>query len=217
MSQSPIAILDYGIGNIRSISNAVESLGETPLFTRDPKEILGAKGLIFPGVGAFSKGMANFHEFDLVPVIHDYAATGKALLGICLGMQMLFEWSEEFAVTQGLGLIPGKVIRMPLDEVENLKLPHTGWNSLLEPEPGRWDHTILKGISSFEETYFVHSFVGVPSNHPDLLAVTKYGKSSFCSAVQCANIYGVQFHPEKSRNTGLSILRNFVHLTSKNH
>jgi glutamine amidotransferase len=216
MIQSPIAILDYGIGNIRSISNALEALGETPLLTRDPKEILGAKGVIFPGVGAFSKGMANLHEFDLVPVIHDYVATGKSFLGICLGMQMLFEWSEEFGVTRGLGLIPGKVIRMPLDAEENLKLPHISWNSILEPEPRRWDHTILKGISPEEQTYFVHSFVGVPSDPHNLLSVTNYGTHSFCSAVQSNNIYGVQFHPEKSRNTGLNILRNFIKLTSNN-
>ena len=217
MSQSPVAILDYGIGNIRSISNAVEALGETPLLTRNPEEILGAKGLIFPGVGAFSKGMENLHEFDLIPVIHDYVATGKAFLGICLGMQMLFEWSEEFGITQGLGLIAGKVIQMPLDAGENLKLPHISWNSILEPEPGKWDDTILKGVTPDQETYFVHSYVGVPADSRNLLAVTNYGKCSFCSAVRSENIYGVQFHPEKSRDIGLNILKNFINLTTKNH
>jgi imidazole glycerol-phosphate synthase subunit HisH len=217
MSHSTIAILDYGIGNIRSISNAVEALGETPLLTRKPKEILDAKALIFPGVGAFSKGMANLHELDLVPVIYDYVATGKAFLGICLGMQMLFEWSEEFGLTRGLGLIPGKVIRMPLSAEENLKLPHISWNSILEPEPGKWDDTILTGITPAEEAYFVHSFVGVPSDSQNLLSVTNYGNHSFCSAVRNENIYGVQFHPEKSRNTGLHILRNFTNLTTKKH
>ncbi len=214
MSQSPIAILDYGIGNIRSISNAVEALGETPLLTRNPKEILDAKGLIFPGVGAFSKGMSNLNDFDLVPVIHDYVATGKVFLGICLGMQMLFNESEEFGITQGLGLIPGKVIKMPLHTASNLKLPHISWNSIQEPEPERWDNTILKGIAPDAEAYFVHSFVGVPYNSKNLLSVTNYGDLSFCSAVQNANIYGLQFHPEKSRNTGLHILRNFISLTT---
>lgn len=216
MRESPIAILDYGIGNTRSISNALEALGETPLLTRDPKEILGAKGLIFPGVGAFSKGMENLHSFELIPVLHDYVSTGKAFLGICLGMQMLFEWSEEFGLTQGLGFIPGKVIKMPLDEEEGLKLPHISWNSVLEPEPGKWDNTILKGITTDEGAYFVHSFVGVPADTRNLLAVTNYGTCSFCSAVKSENIYGVQFHPEKSRNTGLNILRNFINLTTNN-
>lgn len=216
MRESPIAILDYGIGNTRSISNALEALGEKPLLTRDPKEILGAKGLIFPGVGAFSKGMENLQSFELIPVLQDYVATGKAFLGICLGMQMLFEWSEEFGVTRGLGLIPGKVIKMPLVEEDGLKLPHISWNSVLEPEPGKWDNTILKGITTDEEAYFVHSYVGVPTDTRNLLALTNYGRCSFCSAVKSENIYGVQFHPEKSRNTGLNILRNFINLTTNN-
>lgn len=214
MSQSPIAILNYGIGNIRSISNAVEALGETPLLTRNPKEILGAKGLIFPGVGAFSKGMSNLNELDLVSVIHDYVATGKVFLGICLGMQMLFDESEEFGITQGLGLIPGKVILMPLDPSENLKLPHISWNHIREPEPGKWNNTILEGVEPDSEAYFVHSFVGVPDNPQNLLSLTNYGQLPFCSAVQNGNIYGVQFHPEKSRNTGLHILKNFINLTT---
>lgn len=217
MPQSPIAILDYGIGNIRSISNALEAIGETPLLTRKPVEILEAKALVFPGVGAFSKGMRNLHDFDLIPVIQSYVETGKAFLGICLGMQMLLDWSEEFGLTQGLGLIPGKVIRMPVRESENLKLPHISWNTVHKPEPHRWENTILGGIQTHDETYFVHSYVAVPTESKHILAHTNYGSCSFCSAVRRDNIYGVQFHPEKSRETGLAILRNFSSIITKFH
>jgi glutamine amidotransferase len=217
MHKSPIAILDYGIGNVRSISNAVEAVGETPLLTRNTANIMEAKGLIFPGVGAFAKGMENLREYGLIETIRDYAATGKPFLGICLGMQMLFEWSEEFGHSPGLGLIEGKVIRMPFADGDDLKLPHIRWSGIEEPEPGRWDRSILEGVSPEEEAYFVHSFVGVPADARDVLATTRYGNSSFCSAVRRANVFGVQFHPEKSRNTGLHIMGNFIKLSTSNN
>lgn len=213
MSTSPIAILDYGIGNIRSIFNAVEFVGSVPLLTRDPSEIIAARALILPGVGAFSHGMDNLDTFDLIDSIHRFVKTGKPFLGICLGMQMLFDESEEFGHTKGLGLIRGNVTRMPLAQPEAYKLPHIRWNSIREPSPSRWDNTPLAGTLEKEKMYFVHSFVGVPQQDEDILAVTEYGGSEFCSAVQHDNIYGMQFHPEKSRSCGLRILSNFTKLT----
>ncbi|MEO5917113.1 MAG: imidazole glycerol phosphate synthase subunit HisH [Luteolibacter sp.] len=213
MTASPIAILDYGIGNIRSISNAVESVGAVPLLTRDPSEIITARALIFPGVGAFSHGMDNLAAFDLIDVIHRFVQTGKPFLGICLGMQMLFDGSEEFGNTRGLGLIKGMVRQMPFSSQGTCKLPHIRWNSIREPHSGRWDNTLLAGTTAEEEMYFVHSFVGMPERQEDVLATTDYGDCRFCSAVQHDNIYGMQFHPEKSRASGLRILRNFTQLT----
>lgn len=211
-----IAILDYGIGNVKSIANAVESIGAKPVLTRNEKEVLNADALIFPGVGAFAKGMANLMEYGLSDLIYKFTESGKPFLGICLGMQMLLEESEEFGITKGLGLIKGKVVRLPLPESSHTKLPHISWNGILKPEESRWNSTILSGTSDQADVYFVHTFVAAPTDASDVLALTEYGGIRFCSAVHKKNIFGVQFHPEKSGPIGLNILSKFISLAINN-
>lgn len=207
-----IALLDYKIGNVKSISNALDNLGGNVNLTSNPDEILNADGVILPGVGAFSKGMKNLDECGLTNVIYDYVKTEKPFLGICLGMQMLLDESEEFGITKGLGLIKGKVIKLPVKEDSNDKLPHISWNEVTEPSEGRWKNTILEDIENKSDCYFVHTFVASPSDEKDILSVTPYGGVYFCSAVQNKNVYGTQFHPEKSGTIGLNILHNFLKL-----
>ncbi|MFN3666184.1 MAG: imidazole glycerol phosphate synthase subunit HisH [Sediminibacterium sp.] len=207
-----ITVIDYGIGNVKSITNALESIEVSAVLTSDKDEILNADGVILPGVGAFKHGMDNLFERDLVDTLRTYVDSGRLFLGVCLGMQMLMEESEEFGITRGLGFIEGKVIRMPLDEKTTEKLPHVSWNELVEPTPGRWKGTILEGLPAASDAYFVHSFVALPSNQDNLLAACEYGNKLFCAAVHKNNVYGTQFHPEKSGNIGKTILKNFLSL-----
>jgi glutamine amidotransferase len=197
-----IALLDYGIGNLRSVEKALETVGAQVQLVDKPELIRQADQIVLPGVGAFGDGMAGLQKRSLVEVMHDTAARGVPILGICLGMQLLFETSEELGNHQGLGLLPGCVSRFP----ENgLKIPHTGWNQLDLETP----NPLLHGIHSGDYTYFNHAYFCRPSNQSYILASTEYG-IRYASVVGSANLYGVQFHPEKSQAVGLQILRNFV-------
>lgn len=207
-----IVIIDYGIGNVKSMYNAFFNIGLKPELTSDKQTILNADAVVLPGVGAFNKGMHNLNERGLFQIIHEYIKKGNPFLGVCLGMQMLLEESEEFGLTPGLGLIKGKVVKLPTLPFSEEKLPHVSWNELNEPQEGRWKGTILENIPVNTDAYFVHSFVAEPTNQKDILATTNYAGVIFCSAVQHENIYGAQFHPEKSSHIGLSILTNFVNL-----
>jgi glutamine amidotransferase len=210
MREKKIVIIDYGIGNIRSIFNAFVHLGIMPNLTADKKSILEADALVLPGVGAFSKGMSNLSNADLTETIKAFVRKGNPFIGICLGMQMLFEESDEFGVTPGLGLLKGKVTKLRTSNEHEEKLPHVSWNELNEPYPGRWNDTFFDGLSLKSDAYFVHSYVGVPENTNVILATSNYGGSDFCAAVHHDNIYGTQFHPEKSGANGLHILKNFI-------
>ena len=205
-----IAIVDYEVGNIRSIFSAFEKVGVTPKLTRDRQEILNADGLVLPGVGAYSHGMEKLKEHGLDSVIRDFAATNKPVLGICLGMQLLLSESDEFGRTEGLGLIPGSVRRLNLLNPQVQKLPHVSWNELQVPNGISWNETILEDIASEEDMYFVHSYMAVPENESHVLSLTCYSDALFCSAVKNKNVYGCQFHPEKSAAEGLKIISNFV-------
>lgn len=205
-----VVILDYGIGNVKSIANALIEIGAEPALSSDEKVIMRADALILPGVGAFQKGMLNLIEANLVHVIQEYVATGKPFLGICLGMQMLLEESEEFGITKGLGLIPGKVKKLILPAGSSDKLPHVSWNEIYEPQTGRWSNSLLELMEINTDVYFVHSFVAFPSNCENTLAVANYGNVDFCAAVKKDNVTGVQFHPEKSGKIGLKMLSNFL-------
>lgn len=207
-----IAIIDYEVGNIRSICSAFEKLGATPKLTMDRHEILNADGVVLPGVGAYSHGMGKLKEHGLDSVIKDFAATGKPVLGICLGMQLLLSESEEFGRTEGLGLIPGSVKQLNLLNPEVQKLPHVSWNELQEPKGMSWHGTILEGIEPEEDMYFVHSFMAVPESESHVLSLTSYSDSKFCSSVKNGNVYGCQFHPEKSAEEGLKIISNFIRI-----
>ena len=213
MSNNKIVILDYGIGNVKSILNALEKIGAIAILTKNPDVILNASALILPGVGAFAKGMNNLNQNKLVPVIYDFIKTKRPFLGICLGMQMLMEESEEFGLTKGLGLIKGKVIKIPLKTDAKEKLPHVSWNEIQEPEYRRWKGTLLDSTPELTDAYFVHSYVASPENMQDILAISNYGDVRFCAAVHHENIFGTQFHPEKSGEAGLNMLRKFVALT----
>jgi glutamine amidotransferase len=207
-----IVVIDYGIGNVKSMINALEKVGAKATLTNDKETILNADAVILPGVGAFKHGMENLIERDLIDCINSFVVTGKPFLGVCLGMQMLMEESEEFGYTKGLGLIPGKVKKIALPENSKDKLPHVSWSQLIEPTAGRWDKTILSEFNNKTDVYFVHSFAAVPDNLNDVLANCEYGEVDFCAAVHKNNVYGTQFHPEKSGILGLKILENFIKL-----
>jgi len=207
-----ISVIDYDIGNVKSILRALEKVGAEPVLSREDKEILSSDAAVFPGVGAFSVGMENLRRYDLIDTIYRFVETGKPFLGICLGMQILMEESEEFVLTKGMGLLKGRVVRLIVEKSCDEKIPHVGWNKIEEPEEKRWKGTIFNSIKNPSSVYFVHSFMAQPSDPADILSTTVYGGNAFCSAVNRGNIYGCQFHPEKSAVTGLRILNDFVGL-----
>ena len=198
-----IAIVDYGIGNLHSVSKAVARLGYSAEVTSEPSRIMDAEGVILPGVGAFGDAMAQLRAGGLDRTMADYAASGRPLLGICLGMQLLFTRSEEHGLHEGLNLLPGDVVRFR----GNIKVPHMGWNrlSFLRPSP------LLDGLEE-GHVYFVHSYYALPENEEHLLAVTDY-HGRVAAVVGSGNIYGMQFHPEKSGELGMRLLANFLGLT----
>tara|TARA_A100000164_G_C21571419_1_gene614184 strand:- start:46 stop:678 length:633 start_codon:yes stop_codon:yes gene_type:complete len=206
-----IVVIDYGIGNVRSILNSFENQGEKAVLSRNRALILEADGVVLPGVGAFSHGMKNLNKYNLVDIIKDYVNTGKPLLGICLGMQMLLEESEEFGYTKGIGLIKGKVIKLLNEKSKKVKLPHISWNEI-EQKNIRWNNTILNNIEIGSDMYFVHRFVAKPENLNEILSTTTYSNVEFTSSLKKGNIYGCQFHPEKSGKIGLSIIKNFINI-----
>ncbi len=196
-----IAFLDYGAGNVRSVINAIESLGEEVRVVQTAEDILSAERLVFPGVGAFGSMMNILNEKNYVDPLRDYLNSGRPFLGICLGLQALFEGSEEAPGVRGLGFIPGLVKRFDID----LSVPHIGWNGLNIKKPSR----IFSGLGGDEKFYFVHSYHVVPEDDGHVLTTTDYGYE-FVSSIQIGNIIATQFHPEKSGSSGLRILKNFL-------
>tara|TARA_B100001059_G_scaffold95104_1_gene94342 strand:+ start:32220 stop:32852 length:633 start_codon:yes stop_codon:yes gene_type:complete len=204
-----IVIIDYGIGNVRSIFNAFSNQGFDPILSNDSEIILKADGLVLPGVGAFSHAMKNLKKYGLIDVIKDYSKTGKPLLGICLGMQLLLDGSEEFGYTDGIGLVKGEVVKLPIDKSHKAKLPHISWANIYTKAIG-WENTILNDIHLNSEMYFIHSFAANLENENEILSLTEYFDITFCSSLKKGNIYGCQFHPEKSSKVGLKIINNFI-------
>lgn len=208
-----VAVIDYGVGNLLSVSRALLHCGAQVKVTSDPAAILAADRVILPGVGAFANGMAALRANGLDAVVHQVAAAGTPLLGICLGMQMLMESSDEFGATSGLGLIPGRVVQIPGRTItgEPHKIPHIGWNELVHP-PGwaSWDGGLLDGIAPGEAVYFIHSFMAQPTDPAHRLADCLYGGIAVSASVQHGQVLGCQFHPEKSGELGLRVLKNFL-------
>jgi glutamine amidotransferase len=197
-----IAIIDYGMGNLRSVQKGLERVGFAAEVTRDPERITAAVGVVLPGVGAFGACMDNLCGYGLVETVRHVISRGTPFLGICLGMQLLFEESEEFGPVPGLGIFSGRVVRFP--ENETLKVPHMGWNQIRKHQ----DAPHLRGIDDGAFVYFVHSYYVVPAD-PSLTATsTEYG-FEFASAVARDNVFATQYHPEKSQKVGLKILENF--------
>ena len=200
-----ITIVDYDAGNLKSVEKALISLGETPRISRDPQAVREAEKLILPGVGAFGDAMKNLDAFGLTDALREAAGRGTPLLGICLGMQLLFSCSEESPGVRGLDILPGSILRIP--PAEGLKIPHMGWNSLEVREDSR----LFAGIPRNPYVYFVHSYYLKAERESDVAATAWYG-TRIHAAAESGNVFGCQFHPEKSSRTGLAILKNFVAL-----
>jgi len=208
-----IVIIDYNLGNIKSIVNAFQNFKIELTISDKKEEILNADALILPGVGSFSQGMKNLKEKDLIETIQEYSKTGKPLLGICLGMQLLFSKSFEFGESDGLDIIKGSVEK--LDVPKNTKLPHISWNEIYQNN--KWEDTIFNGLDEYSNVYFVHSYACNPINKDLVLSYTNYFGVEFCSSVNKGQIYGCQFHPEKSSKVGLLIIENFIKLAGLNN
>jgi glutamine amidotransferase len=204
---SDIVLIDAGTGNLRSVGKALESLGADVRRTSDPQDVLLAKKVVLPGVGAFGDFMSGLRERGLEPAVRDVAKLGVPLLGICVGMQALFEIGEEMGEHPGLGLLPGHVLRFP--ESLGVKIPHTGWNQVEATK----DASLFEGVPSGAYVYFNHSYYCQPGMPFDVSARTEYGLSYAC-AVERENLFGVQFHPEKSQRVGLKILENFLRMNA---
>lgn len=196
-----IGILDYGMGNLMSVFNALEFLGAKSKLIKSPEETISCSHLVIPGVGAFAKAMANIKDKNFDESIYEFVKTGKPLLGICLGMQLLTDFGYEPEKTAGLGLIKGEVVMF--NGIKE-RIPHMGWNSIELQK----DHYIFAGVKNSADFYFVHSYYFKPENNSDILSKTEYG-ITFASSVSRENITGLQFHPEKSQKQGLKILENF--------
>ena len=210
-----IAIIDYKMGNLRSVAKALEKVGADVAVTASAAKLRKAKAIVLPGVGAFGAGMKSLRSLKLIPEIKSIAESGTPFLGICLGMQLLLTESEEHGIHKGLDLIPGKVVKFR----SNLKIPHMGWNTISKSQVtshksqdrGNGQGNILKGISKDSYFYFVHSYYAKPKSQNVVLAKTEYGQKFAC-VIGKDNVYGIQFHPEKSSDLGMKILENFCEI-----
>lgn len=199
-----IQIVDYGMGNLRSVQKAFEKLGVAAEITSRPSDLVTADRVVLPGVGAFRDAIAELKRLDFVPAIHDAIASGKPFLGICLGLQLLFDVSHEDGEHEGLGIIPGQVVRFTPQP--SLKVPHMGWNELTLEQP---EHPVLTGITPGSHVYFVHSYHVVPNDRSVVAATSDHG-GEFVAMIALGNLVATQFHPEKSQKVGLRLLENFA-------
>jgi imidazole glycerol-phosphate synthase subunit HisH len=200
-----IKIVDYGMGNLRSVQKAFEKLGAEAVICARPAELAGAEKLVLPGVGAFRDAIHELHRTGLDKPVVEHIASGRPFLGICLGLQLLFDVSYEDGQWEGLGVLPGKVVRF--QDQPDLKIPHMGWNTLDIVRP----HRLFEGIANGSSVYFVHSYYVVPNDESVIAARTEHG-TTFVSAVAHGNLFATQFHPEKSQAVGLRLLKNFASL-----
>jgi len=208
-NNNDIVIIDYQLGNLFSVKHACVKVGLNPIITSDKKDILKASILILPGVGAFGDAMENLKRLDLVSPLKDKVKMGIPLFGICLGLQLLFEESEEHGTNKGLGLIPGTVKKIPFSiENRKIKVPNTGWNTIYNKNVSEWNNSPLNSLDQNSYMYFVHSYYAKPANANDILTLTNYDGLEYCSSIKKDNICAFQFHPEKSGKNGLEIYNN---------
>jgi glutamine amidotransferase len=213
MSLPEVTIIDYGVGNLLSVQRGFEKCGAKVALTSDPKEILSSSRVVLPGVGAFPNAMNALSALNLVSAIQELGKIGTPLLAICLGMQLLLDESEEFGITPGLGLIPGCVIAVPGKSVDNRihKIPHIGWSGLYSSDSSdAWAGTLLENNKAGDAAYFVHSFMAQPLHEINQVAHVEYGGHNISAVISKDQITGCQFHPEKSGEVGLKILREFI-------
>ena len=207
-----VAIVDYGMGNLFSVSRACAAAGMDAEITSDKRRVLAADAVIIPGVGAFGDAMSTLERLDLVSVLRDLARGGTPLIGICLGLQLLMSESEEFGSHRGLDIVSGSVRRLHSSRsgTQNLKVPQVGWNTISSPStrPVGWNGTVLENIPDREFMYFVHSYYVQPESRDSIVAVTRYGDLEFCSAIQRNNLFACQFHPERSGPIGMHVYEN---------
>lgn len=208
-----VAIIDYQLGNLFSVEHACEVVGLSPVITSDKDQIISADGLILPGVGAFGNAINNLRRLDLIRPIKDCAVSGKPLLGICLGMQLLLTESEEFGNYGGLDIISGSTKKFETKSInKRIKVPHIGWNKIfrLKEAQSKWNDTPLRGRNNGEYMYFVHSYFAVPNSTTEVLSITDYEGIEYCSSMKKKNVFATQFHPEKSGLNGLKIYQNWA-------
>ncbi len=210
---SKITIIDYGVSNLLNVVRAFDHFDADITLAETPEAVMAADRLVLPGVGAFSGGMEELRQRNLIEPIKEFCTSGKLFLGICLGMQMMLESSEEFGHFAGLGLIPGQVLPVPAEGADGKphKVPHIGWNELqVAGSRDGWQDSIFSDVETQASMYFVHSFMAVPDNPDHRLADCDYDGQILCAAVQLDNMTGCQFHPEKSGDNGLAIIRRFL-------
>jgi glutamine amidotransferase len=207
-----VAIIDYQMGNMFSVKHACTYVGLEPVITTDKKVIQDADAVILPGVGAFGQAMENLRSLDLIEIIHEYVNSDRPFMGICLGMQLLFSESEEFGIHQGLDIIQGPVKRFPNQTPEGrpCRVPQMGWNEIYRPHNGSWDNSPLAIIIPKTCMYFVHSFYVVPDRQSDILSLTSYEGTEYCSAILRNNVFATQYHPEKSGLEGIKIYQHWA-------
>lgn len=215
--QTPtVAIVDYGMGNLFSVRQACRQVGLDAIVTSNKDDIANADAVILPGIGAFGDAMTTLRRLDLVSVLKDVAASRTPLIGVCLGLQLLMTESFEFGHHEGLGIIPGQVVRFenPTEASRKLKVPQVGWNRILQVDSqngnSTWANSPLAGIADGEFMYFVHSYIVKPEDSSLILSRTRYGQVEFCSSINVGNIFACQFHPERSGTEGLKIYRNLA-------
>jgi len=209
-----VTIIDYGVGNLLNVVRAFEHCGADVTIAESMNQVANAEHLVLPGVGAFSNGMKELEARGLIDPLMRHVVSGKPLLGICLGMQMLLDESEEFGSWPGLGLIHGKVVEIPDTGTDGQphKIPHIGWNELLKPKARKWEGSVLGSVNDKSTVYFVHSYMAVPESEEHYLAGCDYDGRRICAAVQRDNVVGCQFHPEKSGEVGLNIISEFLRI-----
>ena len=208
-----VVIIDYELGNLFSVNQACKHIGIETKVSKNIDDIKQADAIILPGVGAFKQAMQNMREFGLDKALKEEALSGKPIMGICLGMQLLFSKSEEFGSTEGLNIIEGDILRFSkkTDEERHLRIPQISWNEIYTSKLN-WDNTPFRDLSSGTDMYFIHSYFASPKNTDEILSVTNFAKMSYCSSIIKDNIFATQFHPEKSGENGLSIYKNWAQI-----